>query len=357
MNTQAPHQQLRRLRQQEAWRAMIRETRLSPDQLVMPLFVRPGSNIRAPIPAMPGQFQLSIDQLVKECQDLYAHHVPAVLLFGLADRKKDELAKGAYAGDGLMQRAIAAVKASVPKLLVISDVCLCAYTSHGHCGILKRTQDTRHKTQGKMGKKRSPVLSLESRVRDHFWIDNEATCETLAKVAVSHAQAGVDMVAPSDMMDGSVRAIRSTLDKSGHSPLPIMAYAAKFASALYAPFRTAVDSSPAFGDRRSYQLDPANSDEALRKARHDFEDGADVIMVKPATGYLDIVRRVKDSLRCPTAAFSVSGEYAMVKAAAARGWISETPVWIEMLLGMKRAGADVLITYWAKEAAILLQKK
>lgn len=338
------NQQLRRLRQKPSWRALVRETRLSPESLVMPLFVRPGTQVRSPIPAMPGQFQLSIDQAVKECREIDARGVPAVLLFGLADRKKDETAKGAYASDGIIQRAIAAIKSQVPKLSVISDVCLCAYTSHGHCGIVKAGK-TKAKT-----KKPLPA--------DYpFVIDNQATRQTLAKVALSHAQAGADMVAPSDMMDGSVAAIRQALDKNGFEPLPVMAYAAKFASALYAPFRSAVDSTPAFGDRRSYQLDVANGEEALRKAAQDLQDGADIIMVKPAIGYLDIVRRVKDALRCPTAAFNVSGEYAMVKAAAGHGWIAEKPVWLEMLVSMKRAGADVLVTYWAKEAAATLQGK
>lgn len=300
-----------------------------PVQLVMPLFVRPGFRVRAPIPAMPGQFQLSIDQLVKECRNLHLFGVSAVLLFGLADRKKDGLAKGAYAADGIVQRAITAVKAAVPRLLVISDVCLCAYTSHGHCCILKKAKP--------------------------FTIDHAATLDALAKVALSHAQTGADRVAPSDMMDGSVGAIRQMLDKNSFQQVPIMAYAAKFASALYAPFRSAVDSAPAFGDRRAYQLDPSDAGAALRKAKKDLALGADIIMVKPAFGYLDIVRLVKDTLRCQTAAFNVSGEYAMVKAAAARGWINEKNTWLEMLLCMRRAGADVLITYWAKEAARVLK--
>lgn len=301
--------------------------KLLASQLVMPLFVCPGLRVRAPIPAMPGQFRLSIDQLVKECRDLPALGVSAVLLFGLADRKKDALAKGAYAADGIVQRAIAAVKAAASRLTVISDVCLCAYTSHGHCCIVKKP----------------------------FLFDHAATLDALAKVALSHAQAGADRVAPSDMMDGSVGAIRRMLDKNSFQQVPIMAYAAKFASALYAPFRSAVDSAPAFGDRRAYQLDPSDAGAALRKAKKDLALGADVIMVKPAFGYLDIVRLVKDTLRCQTAAFNVSGEYAMVKAAAERGWINEKNTWLEMLLCMRRAGADVLITYWAKEAARFLK--
>ncbi|MBI4340737.1 MAG: porphobilinogen synthase [Candidatus Omnitrophica bacterium] len=346
----------RRMRQREGWRGLIREHRLSAEQLVMPLFVRPGSNIRAPIPAMPGQFQLSIDQLVKECRELQEVRVPAILLFGLADRKKDERAAGAWAKDGIIQRAVRALKAEVPGLLVITDVCLCAYTSHGHCGLLKKTRDPRPATRGQAKKGRSRVSSLESRVHPSVSIDEEATRQALAKTAVSHAQAGADMIAPSDMMDGSVGVIRQALDQAGFDETPILAYAAKFASALYAPFRTAVDSAPAFGDRRSYQLDVANQQEALRKAAHDLQDGADIVMVKPALGYLDVVQRIKETLRCPTAAFNVSGEYAMVKAAAARGWLAERPVWMEALLSMKRAGADVLITYWAKDAAKLLSE-
>ena len=291
-------------------------------QLVMPLFVRPGTRVRAAIPAMPGQFQFSIDQLVKECRDLSKHGVSAVLLFGLADRKKDDAAEGAFASDGIVQRAIAAVKTAVPKLSVISDVCLCAYTAHGHCGIVK--------------------------TKKPFVIDHSATREVLAKVALSHAQAGADRVAPSDMMEGSVAAIRQALDKNGFKPLPIMAYAAKFASALYAPFRTAVDSAPAFGDRRSYQLDVADSKGALRKAAQDLHDGADIIMVKPALGYLDIVRRVKDTLRCTTAAFNVSGEYAMVMAAHEKGWLNADRIFHEQFLSIRRAGADFILTYAAK---------
>ncbi len=349
----------RRMRQHEGWRALIRETHLSADQLVMPLFVRPGKNIRAPIPSLPGQFQLSIDQLVKEAHELHEQRVPAILLFGLAQRK-DEKASGAYAKDGLVQQAAQEIKTRVPELLVITDVCLCAYMSHGHCGIVRTAQGSRLKAQGKSKgrrKARPSAFSLQPSAEQGFWIDNDATLELLAKTAVSHAQAGADMVAPSDMMDGSVGAIRRALDGSGCDRIPIMSYCAKYASVLYAPFRQAVDSAPAFGDRRSYQMDIANTDEALRKAKQDIDDGADIVMVKPALAYLDVVRRLKETFHHPVAAFNVSGEYAMVKAAAARGWLAERPTWLELLIGMKRAGADVLITYWAKEAAKLLRQQ
>ena len=349
----------RRLRQSEAWRGLIRETRLSAEQLVMPLFVRSGKNVRAPIPSMPGQFQLSIDQLVNECRDLAEHGVPAILLFGLHAGPKDARASGAYAKDGIIQQAVRALKAQLPDFLVITDVCLCAYMSHGHCGVVKfrdRRQETGDRGKRKKGSKQPPAYRSSVSERD-FWIDNEASLQLLMKVAVSHAQAGADMVAPSDMMDGNVAAIRAALDGAGFERLPIMGYSAKFASTFYGPFREAVDSAPAFGDRRSYQMDVANVEEALREARLDIEQGADLIMVKPALAYLDIIRRIKDTFHHPLAAFSVSGEYAMVKAAAARGWVAERPAWLEILLALKRAGADVLITYWAKDAAKLLRER
>ena len=330
----------------------MRETHLCAEQLVMPLFVRAGKHVRAPIPSMPGQFQLSIDQLAAECQDLHQQGVPAVLLFGASERK-DEKGSGAYAKDGLIQQAVQAIKTRTPDLLVMTDVCLCAYTSHGHCGVVT----TRHKvtrSQGHRQTKKAKITELSER---EFWIDNDATLELLAKVAVSHAQAGADLVAPSDMMDGTVGALRQALDRAGFDRIPIMSYAAKFASTFYAPFRQAVDSSPAFGDRRSYQMDIANADEAVREARLDIAQGADIVMVKPALAYLDVIYRVKHELHHPVAAFNVSGEYAMVKAASARGWLTERTVWWELLIGLKRAGADILITYWAKEAAKLLREK
>ncbi len=348
------------MRQREALRALIRETHLSANQLVMPLFVRPGRNVRAPIPSMPGQFQLSIDQLVRECRELQEHRVPAILLFGLSDEKKDEWGSRAWAKDGLIQQAVRALKHEVPELLVITDVCLCAYTTHGHCGIVKFAQGSRLKAGGKnksRARARPSASSLQPPAEGQFYVDNDATLERLGKVAVSHAEAGADMVAPSDMMDGNIAAIREALDRADCDRLPIMAYSAKFASAFYGPFRQAVESSPAFGDRRSYQMDIANVEEALREARLDIEQGADILMVKPALAYLDVITRIKETFHHPVAAFSVSGEYAMVKAAAARGWIAERPAWMELLLAMKRAGADVLITYWAKEAAAALREK
>jgi porphobilinogen synthase len=343
-----PGVRLRRLRQREPLRRLIRETRLSVDQLVMPLFVRAGRNVRAAIPSMPGQFQLSVDQLVKECQELHAQRIPAVLLFGIPQHKDDK-ASHAYAKDGVVQQACAAIKAQVPDLLVITDVCLCAYTTHGHCGVV-----TSRLPQPKS--KRKSKAPLPQREGD-FAIDNDATLELLAKTAVSHAQAGADMVAPSDMMDGRVGIIRKALDQAEFAGVPIMSYAAKYASALYGPFREAVSSTPAFGDRKSYQMDVANVEEALREVALDLEEGADIVMVKPALAYLDVITRIKQRFNVPVAAFNVSGEYAMVKAAAARGWLVERPTWLELLLAMRRAGADVLITYWAKEASKFLQER
>ncbi len=339
----------RRLRQSEPLRHLVQATRLSADQLIMPLFVRPGRQVRAPIPSMPGQCQLSIDQLVHEAGELYARGVPAVLLFGLPERK-DELGRGAYADDGIVQQAVRSLKLQVPKLLVLTDVCLCAYTTHGHCGIL-RTQRKSHQR----GKGRGAGGRGLEKPAQEFWIDNDATLPLLAKTAISHVKAGADLVAPSDMMDGTVGAIRSALDHDGLSRTPILAYSAKFASAFYAPFRQAADSAPAVGDRRSYQLDPANLEEAVREAAADIEQGADIVMVKPALAYLDVIRVIKDRLRYPVAAFNVSGEYVLVKAAGGRGWLPERAIWMEMLLAIKRAGADLIITYWAKEAAVWLR--
>ena len=343
--------QPRRMRQREGLRALLREHHLCASQLVMPLFVRAGKHVRSPIPSMPGQFQLSVDQLVKECHDLHQAGVSAVLLFGLADRK-DDRASGAWAKDGIVQQAVRAVKAQTPELLVITDVCLCAYTSHGHCGVIKTSQKLKGKRQN--GKPRIPQMPPGER---EFWIDRTATLELLSKTARSHAEAGADLVAPSDMMDGNVAAIRSALDDAGFDRMPIMAYTAKFASALYAPFRQAVDSAPRFSDRRSYQMDPANVEEALREAQLDIDAGADILRVKPALAYLDVIVRLKQAFSYPVAAFSVSGEYAMVKAAASRGWLVERQTWWELLVGLKRAGADILITYWAKEAAKLLREQ
>ena len=311
----------RRLRQSPALRRLIAETQLSSSQLVLPLFARPGKKVRRAVDAMPGVFQLSPDEIVREATSAHRVGVPAVLLFGIPD-KKDARASGAYARNGIVQQTVRLLKKELPSLLVITDVCLCEYMSHGHCGIVEG------------GK-----------------ILNDPTLKLLADTAASHAAAGADMVAPSDMMDGRVRAIRTALDKGGLTDTPIMSYAAKFASAFYGPFREVAESTPQFGDRRSYQMDAANSNEALREVALDVQEGADIVMVKPALAYLDIIHRVKTEFRLPTAAYAVSGEYAMIKAAAAKGWIDERAVTLESLLAMRRAGADILITYAAVDVA------
>ena len=302
-------------------RALVRETELSVRHLVMPLFVREGRGLRRAIGAMPGQFQFSVDEAVKEARQAFDLGVPAVILFGIPD-KKDEHASGAYARDGIIPRTVRVLKKAVPKLIVVADVCLCEYMSHGHCGVVRR------------GK-----------------IDNDATLPLLAKAAVAYAGAGADIVAPSDMMDGRVAAIRAALDRAGHVETPIMSYAAKFASAFYGPFREAAESAPRFGDRKSYQMDCANGDEALREVALDIAEGADIVMVKPALAYLDLVRRVKERFGCPVAVYNVSGEYAMIKAAAANGWLDEKAVVLEMMTAFRRAGANVILTYWAKDLA------
>lgn len=315
----------RRLRQSEVMRQLTRETWLNPQQLVMPYFVRHGSNTRIPISAMPGNFQLSADELIKEVKKAYEAGIRAILLFGIPE-KKDEVASEAYADDGIIQKAVRLVKKEIPQVLVITDVCLCEYTSHGHCGIVRKCGSS-------------------------YEIENDSTLELLAKTAVSHARAGADIVAPSDMMDGRVRAIREALDSDGFKNVPIMAYAAKFASAFYGPFRQAAESAPQFGDRRSYQMDPANANEALREVALDIQEGADIVMVKPALSCLDIIYRVKTTFGYPTAAYAVSAEFSMVKAAAEKGWIDEKAVTIESLLAIKRAGADIIITYSAVDVA------
>ena len=321
-----PATRLRRLRKTGVLRELVRETRLDVSDLVLPLFVQLGEG-RTPVEAMPGVDRLSISNAVEEAGEAHALGLPSVLLFGVpAD--KDDLGSGAYDDEGVVQLAVRAIKDAHPELVVISDVCLCSYTSHGHCGV----------------------------VLDDGTIDNDLTLDLLAKTAVSHANAGADAVAPSDMMDGRVGALRSKLDAEGHSDLPLIAYSAKFASAFYGPFREAADSTPAFGDRRSYQMDPANSDEAVREALLDVEEGADVLMVKPALPYLDVVRRIKDVTNLPVAAYNVSGEYAMVKAAAAAGHIDERAVVLETLTSIRRAGADIVITYHAKDAARWLSR-
>ncbi len=321
----------RRLRQSAALRRLVCETHLHSSQLVLPLFVRHGRKLRQPIGAMPGVFQLSPDELVREATRALVARVPAVLLFGIPE-SKDAKASGAPAKNGIVQQAVRLLKRELPELLVITDVCLCEYMAHGHCGIVHQDQH---------GAK----------------ILNDPTLKLLARTARSHAEAGADMVAPSNMMDGRVRAIRAELDRAGFTDTPIMAYAAKFASAFYGPFREAAESTPQFGDRRSYQMDAANANEALREVALDLAEGADIIMVKPALAYLDILQRVKTEFGCPTAAYAVSGEYSMVKAAAAKGWIDERAVTLESLLAMRRAGADILITYAATAVAKWLVEK
>jgi porphobilinogen synthase len=316
-----PATRLRRLRKTGVLRDLVRETRLSPADLVYPMFVQLGEG-RTPIEAMPGIERMSISHAVEEAGEAHALGIPAVLLFGVP-AEKDEQGSGAYDDEGVVQLAVRALKEAHPELVVITDVCLCAYTSHGHCGV---------------------VLEDGS-------VDNDLSLELLAKTAISHARAGADAVAPSDMMDGRVGALRSQLDAEGHKDLPIVAYSAKFASAFYGPFREAADSAPSFGDRRSYQLDPANADEAVREALLDVEEGADMVMVKPALPYLDVIRRVKDATRVPVAAYNVSGEYAMVKAAAAAGYLDERATVLETLTAIRRAGADVVISYHAKDVA------
>ena len=321
-----PQYRPRRLRRNENLRRMVRETFLRIDDLIYPMFVQPGKGIKEPISSMPDNYRFSIDELVKEIKDIYKLGIPAIILFGIPE-KKDELGTEAYAKDGIIQRAIKAIKDSVPEIIVITDVCLCEYTSHGHCGVIKNNE-----------------------------VDNDATLELLAKEAVSHAEAGADMVAPSDMMDGRVKAIREALDRSGFSHIPIMSYAVKYASAFYGPFREAAESAPQFGDRRSYQMDPPNAREALREAELDVGEGADIIMVKPALPYLDIIYRVRQAINRPIAAYNVSGEFSMLKAAIANGWLEEKRVVLEALTSIKRAGADLILTYFAKEIASWLSE-
>ncbi len=319
-----PDYRPRRLRKNENFRRMIRETKLSVDDLVYPLFVVPGKDKKKPIHSMPGNFQMSIDHILKEVQKTKDLGIPAILLFGIPD-KKDELASGAFTQDGIIQQAIRRIKDKVPDILVITDVCLCEYTSHGHCGMIEKGD-----------------------------VDNDTTLEVLAETALSHAKAGVDMVAPSAMMDGQIRAIREGLDEAGYDNLPIMAYAAKYASCFYGPFREAAESVPQFGDRKAYQMDPANSDEAIREINLDVEEGADIIMVKPALPYLDIIRRAREEFDLPVAAYNVSGEFAMIKAAAQLGWLDGERAMVEALTSIKRAGADIIITYFAQDTAKLL---
>jgi porphobilinogen synthase len=317
----------RRLRRNETLRRMVRETKVSADDFIYPLFVTHGREVRNEIRSMPGIAQLSVDLAVKEAEEAFQLGVPAVILFGIP-RKKDLRGSEAYARSGIIQQAIRALKDRLPDLAVITDVCLCEYTSHGHCGVVVKGE-----------------------------VDNDATLKLLAKMSLSHAEAGADMVAPSDMMDGRVQAIREALDQSGFEMVPIMSYAAKHASGFYGPFREAAESTPQFGDRKSYQMDPANAREAMREVWLDVQEGADIIMVKPALPYLDIIRAVREEFNLPVGAYSVSGEYAMLKAAAQQGWLEEERVMMEVLTAIKRAGADLILTYFAKEAARLLAKK
>ena len=321
-----PVRRPRRLRRSETIRRMVRETILRVDNLIMPLFVVHGRGIRREIPPMPGNYQLSVDQLIREAKEIAALRIPAVLLFGIPERK-DAHGSEAYAKDGIIQQAVRAIKDSVSDLLVITDTCLCEYTSHGHCGVVEEGV-----------------------------VKNDPTLDLLAKSAVAQAEAGADIVAPSDMMDGRVGAIREALDSSGFEEVAIMSYAAKYASGFYGPFRVAAESAPQFGDRQSYQMDPANAAEALREVAMDLEEGADIIMVKPALAYLDILWRVRTEFDVPVAAYNVSGEFAMVKAAAGLGWLEEERVMWEILTAIKRAGADLILTYFAKDAARLLRQ-
>lgn len=319
-----PVTRLRRLRRSTAIRDMFRETLLSKSDLIYPLFIVEGDNFKKEISSMPGQFQMSVDRILIECGELEALGIRSVLLFGIP-LEKDEVGSGAYTEDGIIQRATREIKKNFPEMLVITDVCLCEYTSHGHCGVVK-----------------------------DGYVQNDATLELLAAEAVSHARAGADIIAPSDMMDGRVGAIRKALDEDGFAETPIMAYSAKFSSAFYGPFREAAESAPQFGDRKTYQMDFGNSDEAMREIALDIQEGADIVMVKPALSYLDLIRRTKDTFKMPIAAYNVSGEYSMVKAAAANGWLDGEKTMIEILTSIKRAGADVIITYFAKDAARIL---
>jgi porphobilinogen synthase len=322
-----PRIRLRRLRRGETWRRAVRETSLSTDDLVYPLFVVGGEGVRNPVASMPGVSQLSVDLIVEEAREVHSLGIPAVILFGVPDEAdKDPEGSAGYDPDGLVPTAVRAIKEAVPDLLVWADVCLCEYTDHGHCGLLTEEGE----------------------------VDGDSTLPLLARAALAYAEAGADAVAPSDMMDGRVGAIRTALDDAGLTNVPIVAYAAKYASAFYGPFRDVAQSAPAFGDRKGYQMDPANADEALREVELDIEEGADIVMVKPAGPYLDVIFRVKETFGMPTAAYQVSGEYALIKAAADKGWVDEERVMLESLVAIKRAGADLIITYYAKDAARVL---
>ncbi len=321
-----PKYRARRLRENAVLRQLVQETTLAPHDFILPLFITPGSGVRQEIASLPGHSHLSVDQAAEEAREVVDLGIPAVLLFGLPE-SKDAVGRAAYSPDGVIQQAVQGIKKAVPSLLVVTDVCLCEYTDHGHCGVVEGER-----------------------------IMNDLTLDLLCRTALSHIEAGADIVAPSDMMDGRVGAIRDTLDSKGHTHVPIMAYAAKYASSFYGPFREAVDSTPQFGDRRSYQMDPANVREALREVRLDVEEGADIVMVKPALPYLDVIYRVRQSTDLPLAAYNVSGEFAMLKAAAQLGWLDGEQAMLEALIGIKRAGADIIISYSAKEVARLLAR-
>lgn len=330
-----PKQRMRRLRSSDAMRRLVRETNISVDDLVYPLFIRDGEGLKEPIKTMTDCFHFSPDTIADEALEVASLGIPAVLLFGLPG-KKDSTGSEAWADDGVVQRAIKEIKKAAPNLLVITDVCLCEYTDHGHCGVIK---------------------ACPERSRGNGKVDNDATCELLAKMALSHAQAGADIVAPSDMMDGRVRYIREVLEENGFENVAVMSYSAKYASAFYGPFRGAAESAPAFGDRKSYQMDPTNSDQAMAEIALDIEEGADIVMVKPALAYLDVIYRARKRFDCPIAAYNVSGEYMMVNAAVSQGLLDKEATMMEMLTAIKRAEADIIITYFAKEAAKLLSKK
>jgi porphobilinogen synthase len=340
----------RRLRRTEVLRNFVRETRLTPEGFIYPLFICAGEGVRKPIGSMPGVFNLSIDEAVKECREVKSLGIPAVILFGLPE-KKDEVATGAWAEDGIVQKATRAIKAAVPGLMVIGDVCLCEYMSHGHCGIVLPAA----KTAGpKVVTTSSAAAAVEKFSAEAFEIENDATLDILAKTAVSQAKAGMDIIAPSDMMDGRVAAIRKALDAAGFTSVPILSYAAKFASGFYGPFREAADSAPQFGDRRSYQMDPANFREAMKEMELDLAEGADMLMVKPAMPYLDVIHAAYERFEVPIAAYQVSGEFAMIEAAAKNGWIDRERVMLESLTSIQRAGASIILTYFAKDVAKIL---
>ncbi|HKW18044.1 MAG TPA: porphobilinogen synthase [Terriglobales bacterium] len=363
-----PVTRLRRLRSTAALRSLVRETRLSPENFVYPLFVCPGEGMRKEVRSMPGVFNLSIDKAVQEAREAHSLGIPALILFGLPE-KKDEVATGAWEENGIVQRAARAIKSEVPDLLLVGDVCLCEYMSHGHCGVVKATPSPKSlgaaarvlgttamvaKPEDKKKLIDRVAAQIAGQIQPKYEILNDETLELLAKTSVSLAQAGIDIIAPSDMMDGRVAAIRKALDHSGFENTPILSYAAKFASAFYGPFREAADSAPQFGDRRSYQMDGANFREAMREIALDIEEGADMVMIKPAMPYLDVIAAARERFDVPIAAYQVSGEYAMIEAAARNGWIDRDRVIIESLISIRRAGAGIILTYHAKEAATLL---